>query len=172
MARNEGFCDIIKTPWRRSRTTPSHNPTPQISKWCQYLDRFQITITLFLISNLIIMAPLNLTPLSSLRISKHFIPPYKLIPNTSQKPLLIYHACIQPSSTPSNIESHLSSTGVVTPQWRYSMYPTTHFHSTTHEVLCISRGAAKLCKSAQNWHQYSVIHKHLYTQTKRTVSWK
>ena len=25
------------------------------------------------------------------------------------------------------------------------MYSTTHFHSTTHEVLCISRGRAKLC---------------------------
>jgi len=25
------------------------------------------------------------------------------------------------------------------------MYSTTHFHSTTHEVLCISSGRAKLC---------------------------
>lgn len=25
------------------------------------------------------------------------------------------------------------------------MYSTTHFHSTTHEVLCISHGRAKLC---------------------------
>jgi len=25
------------------------------------------------------------------------------------------------------------------------MYSTTHFHSTTHEVLCISSGKAKLC---------------------------
>lgn len=25
------------------------------------------------------------------------------------------------------------------------MYSTSHFHSTTHEVLCISRGKAKLC---------------------------
>lgn len=25
------------------------------------------------------------------------------------------------------------------------MYPFTHFHSTTHEVLCISAGRAKLC---------------------------
>ncbi|KAI9798513.1 MAG: hypothetical protein M1833_004780 [Piccolia ochrophora] len=35
--------------------------------------------------------------------------------------------------------------GVVTPQWRYTMYSTTHFHSTTHEVLCIARGKATLC---------------------------
>ena len=25
------------------------------------------------------------------------------------------------------------------------MYPTTHFHSTTHEVLCIATGQARLC---------------------------
>jgi uncharacterized protein YjlB len=25
------------------------------------------------------------------------------------------------------------------------MYSTTHFHSTTHEILCISSGSAKLC---------------------------
>jgi len=25
------------------------------------------------------------------------------------------------------------------------MYSTTHFHSTTHEVLCISKGRAKCC---------------------------
>ncbi len=29
------------------------------------------------------------------------------------------------------------------------MYSTTHFHSTTHEVLCISSGRAKLCKIFQ-----------------------
>jgi uncharacterized protein YjlB len=27
------------------------------------------------------------------------------------------------------------------------MFDTTHFHSTTHEVLCISAGKATLCKS-------------------------
>jgi uncharacterized protein YjlB len=32
----------------------------------------------------------------------------------------------------------------VVPQWRYTMYSTSHFHSTTHEVLCISRGSASL----------------------------
>jgi len=31
------------------------------------------------------------------------------------------------------------------PQWRYTMYSQTHFHSTTHEVLCVSSGNAKLC---------------------------
>ncbi len=87
-------------------------------------------------------------PLSSLRISRHTIPAYSLIPNSSiqNKPLLHYRQAFDPGTlTASAIESHLVSVGVVEPQWRFSMYSTTHFHSTTHEVLCVSRGKAKLC---------------------------
>lgn len=95
------------------------------------------------------MSPkISLTPLSSLSVSKHHIPAHNLVPNTSiqQKPLLIYHSAFDPATTSaSGIESHLSAIGVVEPQWRYTMYNTTHFHSTTHEVLCISSGCAKLC---------------------------
>jgi hypothetical protein len=70
------------------------------------------------------MAQLNLHPLSTLKVSRHQIPAHNLIPNTSiqNKPLLIYHSCLPASST-------------------------THFHSTTHEVLCISSGRARLCMS-------------------------
>ncbi|KAK8023517.1 hypothetical protein PG993_011583 [Apiospora rasikravindrae] len=90
----------------------------------------------------------NLTPLSSLRVSKHQIPVHHRIPNTSiqHKPLLHYHAAFaRESSSASAIESHLAAVGVVDPQWRYTMYSTTHFHSTTHELLCIARGGARLC---------------------------
>ena len=73
-------------------------------------------------------------------------PCFKGIPNTAiqNKPLLIYHSAFQGAGA-SQIESHLSSVGVVSPQWRYTMYYTTHFHSTTHEVLSIISGRAKLC---------------------------
>ncbi|KAI0839513.1 RmlC-like cupin domain-containing protein [Hypoxylon sp. FL0890] len=95
------------------------------------------------------MAPkLTPTPLSSLRVSRHFIPAHNLIPNTSiqNKPLLHYHGAFPQSSlSPSAIEAHLTAVGVVEPQWLYTMYSTTHFHSTTHEVLSISKGKAKLC---------------------------
>ncbi|EGO01246.1 hypothetical protein SERLA73DRAFT_179380 [Serpula lacrymans var. lacrymans S7.3] len=89
----------------------------------------------------------SVSPLTSLRVSRHIIPRNNLIPNTSlqNRPLLIYHSCFPPSSSASSIEAHLKSVGVVSPQWRYTMYSTTHFHSTTHEVLCISSGRAKLC---------------------------
>ncbi|KAF6791662.1 hypothetical protein CMUS01_16224 [Colletotrichum musicola] len=87
------------------------------------------------------------TSLSSLRVSKHLIPAHNLLPNTSiqHKPLMIYNSSIPSMRTASAIEAHLTSVGVVEPQWRYTMYSTSHFHSTTHEVLCISCGRAKLC---------------------------
>jgi len=98
------------------------------------------------------MAHLNLTPLSCLRVSKHAIPRYNLIPNTSiqNHPLLVYHSCLPASATASSIESHLNAVNVVVPQWRYTMYSTTHFHSTTHEVLCIAKGRARLCFGGEN----------------------
>ena len=93
------------------------------------------------------MPVLPVTPLSEIRVSSYRIAAYGLIPNTSiQKyPLLIYHSPFVSATNTSAIECHLSQIGVVSPQWRYTMYSTTHFHSTTHEVLCISHGKARLC---------------------------
>jgi hypothetical protein len=94
------------------------------------------------------MPGLQLTPLAVLRISSYQIPGHFFIPNTSMqhKPLLIYHSYFPSNTTASCIETHLETIGVVSPQWRYTMYSTTHFHSTTHEVLCIAQGRARLCK--------------------------
>ncbi|MCJ1365416.1 hypothetical protein MMC16_004537 [Acarospora aff. strigata] len=95
----------------------------------------------------------SLTPLKDLRVSSHQIPAFDLIPNTSiqQKPLLIYHtAFLASAANASAIEAHLNSVGVVTPQWRYTMYSTTHFHSSSHEVLCVAAGKAKLCFGAED----------------------
>ncbi|KAB2105262.1 hypothetical protein AG0111_0g6558 [Alternaria gaisen] len=91
------------------------------------------------------MPSLNLTPLSSLRLSTHYIPTHAHIPNTTphSHPLFIYHSAFPPSTSASTLESHLP-TNNLSPQWRYTMYTTTHYHSTTHEVLCIFNGRAKL----------------------------
>lgn len=91
------------------------------------------------------MPPLNLTPLSSLRLSTHYIPSHSNIPNTQphNRPLFIYHSVYPASTGPSALESHLPLNGLQ-PQWRYTMYPTTHYHSTTHEVLCVYQGRARL----------------------------
>lgn len=92
------------------------------------------------------------TDLSLLRVSKHYIPELNFVPNTSiqNHPLLIYHACFPQSTSPSAIESHLLSLDVVVPHWRYTMYSTSHFHSTTHEVLCVASGRANLCFGGVN----------------------
>ncbi|KAI9842863.1 MAG: hypothetical protein M1837_006884 [Sclerophora amabilis] len=90
---------------------------------------------------------MSLTPLEKLRVSRILIARHDLIPNTSiqRRPLFIYHSAFSSATTASSIEAHLTATGVVTPQWRFTMYSTTHFHSTAHEVLCIARGRARLC---------------------------
>ncbi|TPX12399.1 uncharacterized protein E0L32_006811 [Thyridium curvatum] len=94
------------------------------------------------------------TAVSALRVSRHPIPAHARIPNTSiqNKPVLIYHGAFPAgdATTASGIEAHLSAVGVVAPQWCYTMYSTTHFHSTTHEVLCISRGRARLCLGGED----------------------
>ncbi|KAK3706380.1 hypothetical protein LTR37_012758 [Vermiconidia calcicola] len=89
----------------------------------------------------------KLTPLKELAVLKHQIPSHSLTPNTSiqNKPLMIYRSAFPNTTDASQIESQLSSVGVVTPQWRYTMYDFSHFHSTSHEVLGIAAGKAKLC---------------------------
>lgn len=84
-------------------------------------------------------------PLSDIQITSRQIPAWSRIPNTSiqSKPLIIYHAAFSASS--SELTSRLEEVGEVVPQWLYGMYPQTHFHSTTHEVLGVVSGRASLC---------------------------
>ena len=57
---------------------------------------------------------------------------------------MIYHsAFLQPLSF-AIIESHLKSISAVVPRWRYGMYTRNHFHSSTHEVLCVAAGRARI----------------------------
>ncbi|KXL49514.1 hypothetical protein M433DRAFT_75170 [Acidomyces richmondensis BFW] len=91
---------------------------------------------------------LKLTSLKDLTVLQYQIPAHELIPNTSiqHKPLLIYRSVFIPATaSASHIEQHLRDVGVVVPQWRYTMYSTSHFHSTSHEVLGIADGRARLC---------------------------
>ncbi|KAL9104038.1 MAG: hypothetical protein Q9163_000977 [Psora crenata] len=88
-----------------------------------------------------------LAPPKEIKVSQYQVPAFESLPNTSiqHRPLLIYHGAFRPNTTASTIEQHLSDVGVVQPEWRYSMYPYSHFHSTSHEVLCVYSGSAKLC---------------------------
>lgn len=89
--------------------------------------------------------PLEFTPISSLKFATHLIPSYSRLPNCTphSHPLLIYYSAFPSTTPPSDLEAHLPTNGL-TPQWRYTMYSTTHYHSTTHEVLCVYSGRAKL----------------------------
>ena len=62
------------------------------------------------------------------------------------KPLLIYHSVFPTSPVPSagEIEAHIRAVGVFEPHWRYTMYSTSHFHSTTHELLVVFSGKARV----------------------------
>ncbi|KAH6873426.1 RmlC-like cupin domain-containing protein [Thelonectria olida] len=94
---------------------------------------------------------MSLRPISTLRVSKHMIPAFELFPNCSiqNKPLLIYHSVFKKPISPAKVESHLASVGIVSPQWRYTMYNFDHFHTTSHEVLCITQGRARVCFGAK-----------------------
>src|ERR1700759_5527284 len=84
-------------------------------------------------------------PPSAIKVTQRLIPRWNRIPNTSiqSKPLLIYHGAFDAS--PEQYSAHLEKVGVVAPQWTYTMYSQTHFHSTTHEVLGVVSGRAHLC---------------------------
>lgn len=72
----------------------------------------------------------RLTALKDLKVLSHQIPAHGLTPNTSiqNKPLLIYKSAFPSNANADEIEEHLNSVGVVSPQWRYSMFTTSHFH--------------------------------------------
>ncbi|KAL4880864.1 RmlC-like cupin domain-containing protein [Aspergillus karnatakaensis] len=84
-------------------------------------------------------------PASGLHITSRQIPQWRRIPNTSiqSKPLLIYHQAFDASAD--ELSKHLEEIGEVCPSWVYTMYSQTHFHSTSHEVLGVVSGSARLC---------------------------
>ncbi|KAJ6109336.1 hypothetical protein N7486_001570 [Penicillium sp. IBT 16267x] len=88
---------------------------------------------------------MTFNPASEIQITCRHIAPWGRIPNTSiqHKPLMIYHDAF--NATPGELERRLQAVGVVKPQWTYTMYRETHFHSTTHEVLGVVAGCARLC---------------------------
>ncbi|KAJ5301379.1 hypothetical protein PENANT_c023G09038 [Penicillium antarcticum] len=86
-----------------------------------------------------------ITPQSDIHVTLRQIPEWRHIPNTSiqSKPLMIYHGAFNARSA--ELERHLEEVAEVIPQWVYTMYSQTHFHSTTHEVLGVVSGSARLC---------------------------
>lgn len=88
---------------------------------------------------------MTFNPPSEIQVTRRQIPSWKSIPNTEIQgyPLMVYHAAFDATST--QLKRRLELIGEVMPQWVYTMYSQTHFHSTTHEVLGVVAGRAKLC---------------------------
>jgi hypothetical protein len=103
--------------------------------------------------------PAKLTPLKDLRVLKHQIPAHGLTPNTSiqNKPLLIYKSVFASNVTAGEVETHLSSVGVVSPQWRYSMYTTNHFHVSIRMISCFVMQHTEIADRRQHHTKSSVL---------------
>ncbi len=67
-------------------------------------------------------------------------------PNNPRLPLLVYrsaHEARDSEALAAWFESRFAENGWP-PAWRYTIYPYAHYHSTTHEVIGVFRGAASV----------------------------
>ena len=65
------------------------------------------------------------------------------IPN-SGLPLVIFHAAIDPRVADAEAFEALFKANGWVPEWRASIYPYHHYHSTAHEVLGVAEGTARI----------------------------
>ncbi|TFK47407.1 cupin domain-containing protein [Heliocybe sulcata] len=84
--------------------------------------------------------------LSDVKVETYHIPRHGRIPNSdpTSKPLIYYQSLFKPGASKTAIKDYVNSIKVVEPQWTYTMYPTSHFHSTSHEAIMILTGSALL----------------------------
>ena len=66
------------------------------------------------------------------------------IPNNPSLPLLVYPAALgEPERSPSRCKEKLAGNGWVG-AWVNGVFPYHHYHSTSHEVLCVVGGSARI----------------------------
>jgi uncharacterized protein YjlB len=70
------------------------------------------------------------------------------VPNNPRLPVLLYRGAVDVAAArdpESAIEQIFMANGWGHGLWRDGIFPHTHFHSATHEVLGIARGTARVC---------------------------
>ncbi|EPS38973.1 hypothetical protein H072_7277 [Dactylellina haptotyla CBS 200.50] len=82
---------------------------------------------------------------SPVTLEKHQVSSHGLIPNTSLHgiPFIHYKSAFASAASPDDVEQTLYANGW-NPTWRYTMYKSSHFHSTTHEALVVISGSAEI----------------------------
>ena len=70
-------------------------------------------------------------------------------PNCSVQnlPVLIYKSAFAASGSPSELANKIEETfdnNGFPPQWRFGLYEYPHYHSTSHEILGVLRGSARV----------------------------
>ena len=81
-------------------------------------------------------------------------------------PVLIYKSAFpsygSPSELANTIEETFTNNGYP-PQWRFGLYEYPHYHSTSHEILGVFKGSARVRSGLQAWLQtYCLLRDHAH----------
>ncbi len=76
------------------------------------------------------------------------------MPNNPVLPVLIYRGVVE-AGDPSSVEARLRRNGW-RPDWRDGVYPFHHYHSTAHEALACTTGAATLMLGGEGGRQAAI----------------
>ena len=82
---------------------------------------------------------------TSPEVEQHTLQDNGLIPNNTRLPLMVYRRALRmPSEDPASAWEQIFKYWNWLGQWRNGIYPFHHYHSTSHEVLGVYAGQARV----------------------------